>query len=250
MKQEVSVRKGQLRKSKSGAAYPARGDISYLKCHNAINGVTDEETGNRRCFNTAPVRYESIEQSILNIALHFAASRTAQTHGEVEKATIELANADRGVEEAKRQLDTLVDSFSRTGSASLERAILIREAELDNLQERRASLAVAVQDAIARNPPPDHMASVRALRAELNSDDLKVRNFARVRMKQLLRQLVSRMECGSAKETLVVLGEETVGVLLDSRGNIVGNCILQQRVFGPEGEPDWNPAGELQTMSA
>lgn len=245
MKQEVTVRKGQMRrKGPLHNAYPAGGDISYLKCHNALNRVTDEKSGVRRCVNTAWVRYEPVERKVLELALHFAAVRTNHAHRETTDTELALLNADHQIEEVQRQVDNLVDSFSRTGSVSVEKAMLHRELELGQLQARRTELLAAFESTLAASPPSDHMAQVASLRTELEAEDVTVRNNARIRMKQVLRNLVNRMECGPSKETLVVLGNEAVGILIDSTGEIAGNWLLQQRIFGPNGESDWHPDQE------
>lgn len=242
MKQEVTVRAGWLRRHKVGAlAYPARQSTSYLKCHNALNRVTDEESGKRKCTNTAYVRYETLERGVLKVALHFAASRPGSSSQEVTSLEVEVAEALRYVDEKQRQVDNLVGSFSRTGSPSVERAMLALEAELTELRKAQVVRQSELQDALASKPAPDHLESVARLQEELESEDGETRAHARVRMKQTLRGILTSMMCAHTKETTVVLGANAVAMTFDGKGNVVANRILQQRIFGPDGELDWYP---------
>lgn len=245
MKQEVTVRAGKLRrKGEQAVAYPARRTFSYLKCHNALNRVTDEDSGTQRCINRTSIPYERLENAVLNVALHFAANNRTEVSSTAANLEIEIADCDRHITENERRLGNLVDSFSRTGSPSVEKAILNLETEVDQLRKAQALLRTDFEAAVACHPTQDHIEAIASLRQELESPDTQERNSARVRMKQVFRGVITSMQCSPHKETHVVLGDNAVEMIFDSKGTLVANMIMQQRIFGPDGEPDWNPDDE------
>jgi len=242
LKQEMTVRKGAMRNSRSGR-YPARKSISYLKCHNALNKVWDEDKGQLRCTNPTAVRYETLEPSILDVAMKFVVVRKdVASESQQAQLHIEIAERQRFIEDKQKQVDTLVDSFSRTGSPAVERRMLELERELLDDQSALRELQLGLADEPTAETIEEYKARLATLLASIDSDNEQERADARIRVKQQLRHLLTKMECDREGFTHVVLGQDALYAKFDPAGQHLGGQPLAGAVYqGPDGEPDWHP---------
>ena len=240
MKQEVTVRKGHVRQHTNGR-YPAGQQFSYLKCHNALNRVWDEERGQLRCSNRNWIRYEKIEKALLNVAMKFViGQRGGHSDTRNSDLRIKIANAQRFIDDKQKRVETLVESFSRTGSLNIENHMLQLEAELLDeraaLREMEKGLAAEPDDI----PFEEYETRIAALLESIDSEIDVERKEARIRVKQSLRGLITRYECYDDKLTLVELGR-AVRVVFDNEGNQIHNEFIGQKIYGPNGEINWHP---------
>ncbi|WP_088184077.1 recombinase family protein [Sphingobium sp. Z007] len=240
MKQEVTVRKGTLRSHKSGR-YPARQTFSYLKCHNALNKVWDESAGKLRCANRNWIRYEAVEKSVLDVAMKFVVARQdVASDSRSDALRIEIADRQRFIGDKQKQVENLVDSYSRTGSPAIERMLLQLESELigDQAAVRELEMGLAGQSEDVSLEELE--ARLEGLLASIDSENEEERSAARVRVKQNLRRIITRMDCFDDKLTVVEL-DRAVRVIFDNDGNEVFNAYINETIHGPNGEIDWHP---------
>jgi len=240
MKQEVTVRKGQLRRHKNGR-YPAGQTFSYLKCHNALNRVWDEDRQVPRCSNRNWIRYETLEKSLLNVALKFVVVRKdVSADSRNEALRIDIADRQRFIEDKQKQVENLFRSFSLSNSPTTERLALALEAELIADQATIRELQKGFADEPDDITTEEYEARLTALLDTMNSEDEVERSAARIRIKQSLRPLITRFECFDDKLTVVEFGK-ALRCIFDNDGNEVFNAYINETVHGPNGEIDWHP---------
>lgn len=245
MKQEVVVRKGGSRRNGKNreAVYQSKQDISYLKCHNALNCVTDEETGRPRCSNRNWLRYEKLEQAVVQFAAGWLAlDRQGAPTADVAALEVEIADARRFLTDKQRQADNAAISFTRTGSATMERLMLGLEAEV--AEDSKAIMLLDERLAAQRTnaPSPDFLRLIEEQRAALYSDVDEERSAARVAMKQTLRRLIRSMEIDTKRNAHVILAGNAQLFSFNCEGELIGNTDGQGRIeLGPNGEIDWHP---------
>ena len=240
MKQEVTVRKGQLRKHRNGR-YPAGQTFSYLKCHNALNKVWDEERQALRCSNRSWVRYETLEKALLNVALKFVVVRQdVAADSRNEALRIDIADRQRFIEDKQKQVENLFRSFSQSGSPTTERLALSLEAELIADQAEIRELEKGLADEPDDISIAEYEARLTELLETMNSEDEHERSAARIRIKQRLRSIISRLDCYDDKLTVVEFGN-ALRCIFDNEGNDVFNGYINTVHVGPNGEIDWHP---------
>jgi DNA invertase Pin-like site-specific DNA recombinase len=244
MKQEVTVRAGGNRRNGKNpdAVYRSKQDISYLKCHNALNRVHDEERGEARCTNRYAIRYEKLEAAVLDLALHFAAAQGSDHDSALANdLEVQVAEAMRHLEEKQSRASTLADSYSRTASPAIERLLLALEAEIEGEHKAIGVLNHRLQDERSNRPAPDHFQQVEAVRERLENQDAEARAAGRVSIKQTLRSVITRMVCMENRTTAVTI-RSGVEVWFDNEGNQISDRYTANVLFtGPNGEIDWNP---------
>lgn len=240
MKQEVTVRKGHVRQYKGGR-YPARQTFSYLKCHNALNRVWDEEADKLRCTNRTAVRYEAIERAILEVAMKFIVVRQdVATDSRNDALKIEIADRQRFIDEKQKQVENLFRSFSQSNSPTTERLALALEAELITDQAAIRELEKGLSDQSDDVSIEEYEARLKALLETIDSDDDEERSASRVRVKQNLGRLITRMACYNDKLTLVEYAGQ-LRTIFDAEGKEVFQASLNDAPVGPNGEIDWHP---------
>ncbi|TCP92775.1 DNA invertase Pin-like site-specific DNA recombinase [Sphingomonas sp. PP-CE-1A-559] len=245
MKQEVVVRKGGNRRNGKDrdAVYQSKQDISYLKCHNALNRVFDEERGLPRCSNRNWVRYEKLEQAVVQFAVGWLAlNRQSAPSADIESMEVSIADARRFLADKQKQADNAAVSFTRTGSTTMERLMLQLEVEV--AEDQKAIQVIEQQLSTLRTsaPPPDFLNQIEQQRTALYSDDETERTTTRVAMKQTLGSLIKSMECDTERNTHVILAGNSLLVSFDNEGELIGNKMGQGTVhLGPHGEIDWHP---------
>ena len=244
MKQEVTVRAGGNRRNGRNpeAVYQSKQTISYLKCHNALNRVWDEEDNRLRCENRTAIRYEKLERAVVEFASGWLAlHRHAAPSADALALEVEIADARRFLEDKQKQAETAAASFVRTSSPTMERLMLQLEAEVADDQKAIRALEEQLVSARTQAPSPDFLAAIEDQRRLLNSDDEEERNRTRVAMKQTLGRIIRSMHCTQGRHTMIVLGDDAVGLVFDNEGELVQNVVLQSTVHGPNGEIDWHP---------
>lgn len=241
MKQEFTVQKGRVRKHKNGR-YPAGQNFSYLKCHNALNRVWDEGAGQLRCDNRNWIRYERLESAVVEFASGWLAlHRQGTPSADVRDLEVQVAEAQRFLDDKQVQADNAALSFTRTGSATMERLMLQLESEMADQKAQVEALHEQLIRLRSSTPSGDFLVQIEEQRRALASDDDDERNRARVAMKQTLRGIIKSMECMPSKNTRLVLGDDAVGLLFDGQGDLIQNVVLQKTIYGPDGEIDWHP---------
>ena len=245
MKLENVVRKGTLKSygKRTKLKYPARQDFSYLKCHNALNRVFDEDRGRLRCYNRNWVRYEKLEQAVVDFASGWLAkNRDAAPNGDIIEAEVQVAEARRIMEGKQREAETAAISFVSTQSPTMERLMLKLEAEAAEQAKAVKALEARLMSMRSSAPSPDFLAQIETQREALFSEDPEVRNPARVAMKQTLGSLIYSMECDTGRNTHVRIGGNGMLLSFDPEGQLIGSEYGQDTVFlGPNGEIDWHP---------
>lgn len=245
MKQEVTVRKGGARRNSKNKRLinPSKQDISYLKCHNALNRVWDEENNRPRCENRATVRYEKLEAAVVRIAVGWLAKhREAAPSADVAELEVQIAEARRFLEDKQKQAESAATSFVRTNSPTMERLMLQLETEVADDMKAIRSLESRLATARTNAPSPDFTKQMQAQVEALSSEDDEERNRTRVAMKQTLARLVTRMACLDSRLTSVTLGG-SLTIVIDNEGNEVASRISETNTIftGPNGELDWSP---------
>lgn len=244
MKQEVTVRKGANRRGgRSGEVYRAKQDISYLKCHNALNRVWDEEKNQPRCDNRNWVRYEKLEAAVVRLAVAWLIrNRESAPSADVAELEVQIAEANRFLDDKQKQAENAAVSFTRTQSPTMERLMLQMEAEV--AEDRKAIRTLEGRLASARSDAPssDFMAEMEAQLVLLSSEDEEERNRTRVAMKQTLGRIITNMRCMESRFTKVTFGN-ALTVVFDDKGNELASRINDaETIFlGPNGEIDWHP---------
>lgn len=244
LKQEFTVKAGGKRRTgkNSDALYESKTDISYLKCHNALNRVWDEENDRLRCDNRNWIRYEKLEAAVLDVAMKFVVVRQdVASDGQQDALRIDIAEKQRFLDDKRKQADNAAISFTRTGSPTMERVMLQLEAQVAEdeaaIRELEKSLGAA-PDAISIE---EYEQRIRAVLDVIGSDDEAERAAARVRVKQSLRGVISDMRCFDTKLTRVTLGGSLI-VLFDNQGNELASRMAADTVYtGPNGELNWHP---------
>lgn len=250
MSQRATVRKGQLRRDSkgSGRKYPAREDITYLYCFNAWNKVSVEETGEPKCTNTAKIRYEPLERTIVDTIAGYAASNpTAADDKRLRELQVEMAELRRQQEGKQTQADNLARSFAESGSPMMERLALEADAEarelLKTMDAKAKQLDAAYAD-VEADPSQAWFQRINEIKEQLYSDDEQLRKDARVRMKQFMPKVLSHVSCDRNKETHIILGNNAVGMFIGPQGEVLASGILQEEIIGPDGERNWHPDEE------
>lgn len=240
MFQQVTVKKGQERNSKHGR-YPAGRTFSYLKCHSALNKVYDEGEDRLRCTSKGWVRYENLERSILEVAMKFAVvRRDVAGDSRNEALRIEIADKQRFIADKQKQVDNLVDSFSRTASPAIERRMLQLEAEVIADQAALREIEKGLVNEAANVSIEEYEARLKSLLETIDSANEEERTASRIRVKQNLRSIITRMNCYTDKLTLVDFASN-LRVIFDNEGVEVFNGFINDVVLGPNGEIDWHP---------
>lgn len=199
-------------KTKKGETkqYVAKENISYLFCPTASAKKRNAD-GTPACSNKAFIRYEHYERKLLEYLL-----------GEVIAADAPILPNDAHISEAERlvdakqlQLDNLVDSFSRTGSAAIEKRLLELEAELvaDKSKLADMKLEQTVQDAAPSTA--EQLAAIQTLSVELEDEDDAIRIPARVKVRQHLKALISEMTLRDDKTLFTRIGNMAVTLRYD-----------------------------------
>lgn len=237
---QTTVKKGQMRNHKSGR-YPAGQTFSYLTCHSALNKVWDEQHNRPKCENVARVRYEHLERSLLEVAMKFAVvRRDVAGDSRNEALRIEIADKQRFIADKQKQVDNLVDSFSRTGSQAIERRMLQLETELITDQAALREIEKGLVNETDNVSIEEYEARLKALLETIDSESEEERTASRIRVKQNLRSIVTRMACTPDKMTVVEFAS-SLRVVFDGEGQQVFNDFINETILGPNGEIDWHP---------
>ncbi|MDM7954763.1 recombinase family protein [Blastomonas sp.] len=245
MKLETTVKKGALRRySKTPhLKYVAKQSFSYLKCHNALNRVHDEERGIPRCTNRNWVRYEKLEKAVVELVSGWLAqNQLGAPTADISDVEVQVAEARRYLEDKQAQAANAAVSFVRTNSATMERLMLELEAEAAEQSKEIASLEAHLMSLRSSSPSPDFLALIDHQQTSVFSDDAETRNAARVAMKQTLNSLIKSMECDTERNMHIVIGANALRLSYNQEGELIGKEHGQGTTFlGPNGEIDWHP---------
>ena len=234
-----STRKaGNVIKGTSGSRKPitfvTKTNHSFLQCDNAKRG--------RGCPNKTKIRYEFIEPSILENMLAFTASSLrARAPREAQRLKQELAELERQIEGKHARLTNLVDSFARTGSRTIEDALLSLEAEVEADKSRAEASQHELEKLSTAESPESTIEHIREIRGSLSNPDPQVRLDARIRVNQTLKRFINSMLCDADGQTMIVFSNYGAGITFDRSGNCTDRSALNARHEGPDGEPDWHP---------
>lgn len=245
MKQEVTVKKGGNRRNGKNpdAVYEAKQDISYLKCHNALNRVFDERLGRVRCDNRNWVRYEKLERSVVEFASGWVAkNRHGAPSADIAEVEVQVAEVRRLMEGKQQEADNAAVSFTQTRSPTMERLMLKLEAEVAEMAKEVKALEGRLMAMRSSAPSPDFLALIEKQQAAVFSEDEAERYPARVAMKQTLGTLIRSMECDAERNTHIVIGDNAMRLSFDAEGQLIGTDYGQGTIYtGPNGEIDWHP---------
>ncbi|WP_188643534.1 recombinase family protein [Tsuneonella deserti] len=234
-----STRKaGNVIRGTSGSRKPitfvTKTDHSFLQCDNAKR--------RRGCPNKTKIRYEFIEPSILENMLAFTAdSLRTDAPQESQRMKQELAELKRQIDGKLARLANLVDSFARTGSRTIEDALLLIEAEVEADKSRVETVQRELEQLSAAETPESTIEHMREIRGSLSHPDPQVRLDARIRVNQTLKRFINSMHCDANGQTMIVFGNYGAGITFDRYGNCADRSALNARYEGPDGEPDWHP---------
>lgn len=165
---------------------------------------------NSGCDARTTYHYPNLERGVLDNVLHIA---IPEQSGADSKAGA-IANLELALRERSVRLEKLVDSFSRTGSAAMERGILSLEREIGVGEEELSRLRREEREEVNRPAPTDLLKRAVALRGKMVDDD------ARSNMNQLLRGLVTSiiMNPVNMEATIILLGG-IAAIKIDKHGN-------------------------------
>ena len=141
-----------------------------------------------------------------------------------------ITNLELSLQERKARLEKLVDSYSRTGSAAMERGILSLEREILVGEDDLARLRRQEREAANRPAPTELLKRASELRGKMVDDD------SRSHMNQLLRSLVTSIVMNPANmEATVILLGGLAAIRLDKHGNKIAESDAKAMLLDPEG---------------
>ncbi|MBV2150908.1 recombinase family protein [Sphingobium sp. AS12] len=181
---------------------------------------------NSGCHARTTYHYPNLERGVLDHVLYIALPETAG----LESQAGVITSLELSLQERVGRLGKLVDSFSRTGSAAMERGILSLEREIAVGQEELARLRRKEKEEVNRPAPTELMKRAAELRGRMNDDD------SRSHMNQLLRALVSSivMDPTNMEATVILLGG-IAAIKLDKHGNKIAEADAKAMLLDPEG---------------
>lgn len=199
-------------KTKSGETkhYIAKENISYLYCPTASAKKRNPD-GTPVCTNKTFIRYEHYERKLIEYLLGEVIAADAP----IQPNDARIGEAERLVDAKQLQLDNLVDSFARTGSAAIERRLLELESELDADKRKLADMKLEQTVKDAAPSMAEQLAAIQLLSADLEDEDDAVRIPARVKVRQHLKALVSEMTMREDKTLFTRIGNLSVTLRYD-----------------------------------
>lgn len=223
----VGTRKaGRLVNGTSGTRKPIQyvtgTDTNYLMCNSARR--------NFRCTNKKRIRYEHLEKAVLDNLLHLALDDTHFEIAEhVTELQIKIADKENRLNEKNERLARLVDSFSRTGSLAIERALLELEREVEIASQALEGLRLEYQQASGAVSPDEHRKRIEEVRTLLNDPDPNVRLEARRRVHQALRAILT-IQCSPEQISTVILASGLAAFRVNMAGEILEQFNLSNRL--------------------
>lgn len=155
-----------------------------------------------RCTSYVHFNYTKLTANIFDIMLHLAVDDRYFAANEAPELENELAAVDRSLKVATRQAKSLLNLFIEDESDVLVgdeyRAARSR---LKSLKEQRAKLRESLDAAKKAATPENHFMRVEDMRRLIDSDDVDVRDEARITIKSALDDLVEAFDfsgCGRA----------------------------------------------------
>lgn len=179
---------------------------------------------NSGCDARTTYHYPNLERGVLDNVLHIAVPEPSEIAGQASAIT----NLELSLRERTGRLGKLVDSFSRTGSAAMERGILSLEREIAVGEEELSCLRKQEREEVNRPAPTELMKRAAALRGKMIDSD------ARSHMNQLLRGLVSSivMNPVNMEATVILLGG-LAAIKIDKHGNKVAEADVRAMLADP-----------------
>lgn len=181
---------------------------------------------NSGCDARTTYHYPNLERGVLDNVLHIAVPETSG----LESQAGTITNLELSLRERSNRLEKLVDSYSRTGSAAMERGILSLEREIAVGQEELARLRRQEREAVNRPAPTELLKRAAELRGKMIDDD------TRSHMNQLLRGLVSSIVMNpiNMEATVILLGG-LAAIKLDKHGAKIAEADAKPMLLGSEG---------------
>lgn len=181
---------------------------------------------NSGCDARTTYHYPNLERGVLDNVLHIAVPEQAEPGSPAGAIT----NLELSLRERKGRLEKLVDSYSRTGSAAMERGILSLEREISVGEGDLARLRKQEREAANRPAPTELLRRASALRSKMVDDD------SRSHMNQLLRSLVTSiiMNPANMEATVILLGG-LAAIRLDKHGEKIAQADAKAMLADPEG---------------
>lgn len=237
---------GRLVNGTSGSRKPIQyvtgEDTNYLMCNSARR--------NYRCTNRKRIRYERLEQAVLNNLLHLALDDTHfQVADRVNEFAIQIADQERRIAEKRERLDRLVDSFSRTGSDAIERSMLALEGEVRDDARTLASLEEQRVAALGSVSPERHRQRIAEVRTLLTDEDRETRLEARRKVHQALKQVI-RVTCTPEQISTVVVANGLAAFRVSMSGELLDQFNLSNRLDLHRGLTSGALAGNAAAVEA
>lgn len=216
----------------SPSTYVAKTDRSYFRCNSARRGHT--------CTNKTRIRYETLEQAILNCMFDLAMKDTTfKPSDEEAKLTIAIAELSRSVDTKREQMQRGSENLLEVFSKSLAQRVAQLETEVETDTAQLEALNRQLELARGALRPEEDTDLLLAARTALESEDKEERYLARVQTHQSLSRLIDQMYCNSRAETNITLHNSDVHIFIDYEGRTV--VVTHE---GPEGQLDWHPDQE------
>jgi uncharacterized coiled-coil protein SlyX len=208
--------------SRKPIQYVTGEDTNYLMCNSARR--------NFRCTNKKRIRYERLEEAVLDNLLHLALDDTHfQIADRVTELTVQVADQQRRIDEKRERLDRLVDSFSRTGSATVERNMLALEIEVADDEKLLRSINDQRVSALGSVSPEQHRQRIAEVRTLLADNDPETRLEARRRVHQALKQVI-RVSCTPEQVSTVVVANGLAAFKVSMAGELIDSFNLSNRL--------------------
>jgi DNA invertase Pin-like site-specific DNA recombinase len=235
--QKAGRRIKHTKKDGSKGEHVCRTDRSYLQCNNNRRGLA--------CPNNGKVRYEYLEQNILDALLTNALdSRSFAAPDRVATIRNAIAEHERGIENKRLQLRNVVDSLAVRFSAAVANKAADLEEEISEAEELVSELRTSLRREMGEATPNEHLERVLQVRNSLDHADPKLRYAARLKVHHALRGLIDAMECTPDGTTMIVAAKGSIGFTFDAKGRCTDMSAQNAVYRGPDGEPDWHPDEE------
>jgi len=185
---------------------------AYMQCDNARR--------HHRCSNKTAVRYDRVEQAVLDRLLW----ATIDDSSENPKAALlksEIAEMERKISIIRKQVENIVNSILDNPSKALAKRASELENEVDALEAKRVRLSKQHDKENAKPSSRDDVELLRTLRDNLNDDDSDTRARARMETNAALKRVVRAMRI-SADGTFYVWADDIAVLMFDEKGEVCG----------------------------
>lgn len=144
------------------------------------------------CDNGTILKYDVVEDTVLQEMLPQLLNK-GESDAKTRTLREDIAELARLKEANETRITTLVDLLADGGSKALMARMTALEAEVDAQQGRIEAMTKQLGILLAAPSELDDIALIDGLKADLDSEDIEVRQYARKRANMTLRRLIKRI---------------------------------------------------------